>query len=132
MDDLEHRLEQLAQLVLELPEDLMHILERLIRSLHLVHANQEVNRMDASNLAIGISTVHRYVFIRHVVQELISWLGDEQCLLLRFCARRRKGWTSSRSGRSARSSRPSSSTTPASSHRPYAPAPVLLYYFKHT
>ncbi|ELR21214.1 RhoGAP domain containing protein [Acanthamoeba castellanii str. Neff] len=42
----------LAQHAYELPDELKSILERLTRSLHMIQANQEVNRMDASNLAI--------------------------------------------------------------------------------
>lgn len=52
VDRLDDRLEQLAQHAYELPDELKSILERLTRSLHMIQANQEVNRMDASNLAI--------------------------------------------------------------------------------
>jgi hypothetical protein len=58
VDRLDDRLEQLAQHAYELPDELKSILERLTRSLHMIQANQEVNRMDASNLAIGACRTH--------------------------------------------------------------------------
>jgi hypothetical protein len=83
-DQLDERIEQLAQHAYALPGELRYvrslnsqtctscgfsprdlsgdthraILERLTRSLHVIQANQEVNRMDASNLAIGTFHVH--------------------------------------------------------------------------
>jgi len=47
------QVEQLRQHVAnQIPEDNRAILECLMRSLHVIHANREENKMDASNLAI--------------------------------------------------------------------------------